>query len=70
MVGDSERRSGGALIPTGDDLYYVWQSFQFGEVNAPTTTYGTCLRASDGAALWTTPLAAQNTMPLPPLLVG
>jgi outer membrane protein assembly factor BamB len=62
--------AGLALLPTGDAIYYVWQDFQLGGVNAPITTYVTCLRASDGVALWTTPLAARNAMPLPPLLVG
>ena len=61
--------SANALIPTGGALYYVWQSFQFGAVNAPITTYVTCLRAADGAEQWTTPLAARNAYPLPPMLV-
>lgn len=55
--------AGGPLIPQGDVVYYVWQT------DAPVITTVTCLRASDGVALWTTPLAAQNTMPLAPLLV-
>jgi outer membrane protein assembly factor BamB len=62
--------AGLALIPTGDVIYYVWQDFQTGiTVNAPVNSYVTCLRASDGVALWTTPLAALNTEALPPLLV-
>jgi outer membrane protein assembly factor BamB len=58
-----------ALIPTGGALYFVWQGFQFGEVNAPVITYVTRLRAADGVEQWTTPLAARNTYPLPPMLV-
>lgn len=62
--------AGGPLILTGDVMYYVWQDYQPGGVNAPVTTYVTCLRAADGVALWTTPLAAQNAMPLSPLLIA
>lgn len=60
----------GALLPDGATLYYVWQGLEAGvAVNPTTITYVTCLRASDGAALWTTPLPAFNASPLPPLLV-
>ncbi|MDE3229930.1 MAG: PQQ-like beta-propeller repeat protein, partial [Chloroflexota bacterium] len=60
----------GAVIPSGATLYYVWQGLQSGiAVNPTTITYVTCLRASDGAALWTTPLPALNAFPLSPLLV-
>jgi outer membrane protein assembly factor BamB len=60
--------SGVALIPTGDAVYYIWQGLQ-ARVNPLTLTYVTRLRASDGAVQWTTQLPADNTSPLPPLLI-
>lgn len=63
--------AGVALIPHGGVVYYVWQGLQAGVAeNSTTITYVTCLRASDGAALWTTQLAAFNADVLPPMLVG
>ncbi len=63
--------SGGALMPEGATLYYVWQELQPSIAeNTPVATNVTALRASDGATLWTTPLPALNTYLLPPQLVA
>ena len=63
--------SGGALIPVGATLYYVWQQLQPGvTVNPAVVTNVTALRASDGAPLWTTALPALNASLEPPQVVA
>jgi outer membrane protein assembly factor BamB len=57
----------GALISTSAALYYVWQDSPSADTQA---TYITCLRPTDGAALWTTALPALNAYALPPLLAS
>jgi outer membrane protein assembly factor BamB len=59
----------GQLLASGATLYYIYQVQQAGVSDNPTdTTYVTRLRATDGAALWQTPLPAYNADPLSPLL--
>ncbi|HEU0026562.1 MAG TPA: PQQ-binding-like beta-propeller repeat protein [Ktedonobacterales bacterium] len=57
----------GIILASGDALYYIWQASPTGD-NPTDTTYVTRLRATDGAALWQTPLPALNADPVAPLL--
>jgi outer membrane protein assembly factor BamB len=57
----------GAILTSGDALYYIWEASQAG-ANPTDTTYVTRLRVTDGAALWQAALPALNADPVAPLL--